>query len=194
MIQGASERMETKTVTTQRRSVWWIVFGVIGILAIIIVIIVPVLIYTGGYSVGADAPDPNWIQWVFGTGSDAGISAGSQHVTVPANLNDTAHILSGAAQYNALCVNCHLAPGKDETGLSKGLYPPPPTLDDTGDVLPAAEAFWTIDHGVKSTGMPAWSMTHSPEQIWDIVAFLQWMPGKSGAQYDSIVARAPKVQ
>lgn len=194
MNQGASERTETTTITTRRSSGWWIFFGLIGILAIIVAILVPVLVYTGTYSLGADSPDPQWLQTVFSTGSDAGVSAGARHVTVPAHLDASGMILIGAAQYHAKCQGCHLAPGMQPTDINQGLYPPAPALDDTGDVLDPAEAYWTIDHGIKSTGMPAWGKTNSPEIMWDIVSFLQWMPGKTAAQYDSIVQAAPKVE
>jgi len=191
MNQGASEHTETTTVTVERRSGWWIFFGILGILAVAFVVITPILIYTGAYSIGADAPDARPMQWVMGMTSDAGVAAGARSVIVPINLEDSSRVLRGAGMYAEMCENCHLAPGKEKTEISQGLYPPAPIFFDTGDVLPSAKVFWVIQHGIGSTGMPAWGKTHSPELIWAMVAFLQRMPGMTSAQYDTMLHRAP---
>jgi mono/diheme cytochrome c family protein len=39
-----------------------------------------------------------------------------------------------------------------------------------------AAAFWTIKHGIKATGMPAWGKSMGDEYIWGIVAFLDQLP------------------
>jgi hypothetical protein len=41
------------------------------------------------------------------------------------------------------------------------------------------------------TGMPAWGVTHSDEQLWDVVAFLQKLPELTPDQYQSLVKSAP---
>lgn len=52
--------------------------------------------------------------------------------------------------------------------------------------------FWKIKYGIKSTGMPAFGSTHSDEEIWDMVAFVNRLKrGMTAAQYDSLVATTP---
>ena len=52
-------------------------------------------------------------------------------------------------------------------------------------------AFWVIKHGLKMTGMPAWSLGHDDAIIWSIVAFVTRLPGLSAEHYKDMVARAP---
>ena len=81
----------------------------------------------------------------------------------------------GAGNYNAMCMQCHLAPGMQGTELSRGLYPPPPDL--TRETVDAAGAFWVIKHGIKASGMPAWGRSMGDEYIWNMTAFVQQLPG-----------------
>src|SRR5262249_12629510 len=41
-------------------------------------------------------------------------------------------------------------------------------------------------HGIKMTGMPAWS-DHSDEEIWATVGFIEKLPGMSEQEYASLV-------
>ncbi|AJG16581.1 hypothetical protein RK21_05073 [Pseudomonas plecoglossicida] len=51
-----------------------------------------------------------------------------------------------------------------------------------------AAAFWTIKHGIKATGMPAWGKSMGDEYIWGIVAFLDQLPQMNAEQYKALVA------
>jgi len=77
------------------------------------------------------------------------------------------------------------------TEISQGLYPRAPELR-RGSGLAAAEEFWVVKHGIKSTGMPAWGVTHDDDFLWDILAFLRNLPELSVDQYQSLVKSAPK--
>src|SRR3546814_20059678 len=61
------------------------------------------------------------------------------------DVTDPARIRQGAGNYNAMCTGCHLAPGMEETELSKGLYPAPPNL--TQHEVEATVAVWFIKIG-----------------------------------------------
>jgi hypothetical protein len=79
-----------------------------------------------------------------------------------------------------------LAPGLENTEISKGLYPSAPELSCENELNPA-EQFWVLKHGIKMTGMPAWGPTHDDNLLWDIVAFIQKLPSLSPEQYQAIV-------
>jgi hypothetical protein len=49
-----------------------------------------------------------------------------------------------------------------------------------------AELFWTVKHGIKMSGMPAWS-DHSEEELWATVAFLEKLPRMSEQEYAGLV-------
>ena len=52
--------------------------------------------------------------------------------------------------------------------------------------------FWIIKNGIEMTGMPAFGGSHSDEEIWDMLAFVNRLRrGLTAAQYDSLVATTP---
>nr|WP_229685317.1 cytochrome c [Pseudomonas asuensis] len=157
------------------------------LLVVAVMAIAAVAVYSGVISVAADDPyklQP--VQSLIVMLRDRSIEVRSERITVP-DLKDKALIRSGAGNYNAMCVSCHLAPGLDETELSKGLYPAPPNLSQQSITDPA-EAFWIIKHGIKATGMPAWGKSMEDSYIWGLVAFLQKLPTLNSEQYQQLVA------
>ncbi|WP_430461508.1 c-type cytochrome [Thalassolituus sp. LLYu03] len=154
-------------------------------------------IYSGLYPIGADVPHTSLGYWLLETVRERSINRAAADITIPADLNTATRLLSGAADYNAMCAGCHLKPGKAASDFSIGLYPSPAnlTLAATADTPLATETalrrqFWIIKHGIKASGMPAWGVTHDDERIWNMVAFLQRLPGLSASQYQILTARA----
>ena len=145
-------------------------------------------VYSGVYNVAAD--DPHWrpVFWLMQETRARSIAVRSADVTPPP-LDDPKLVLKGAGQYAAMCVSCHLAPGRTSSELRQGLYPLPPDL--TVEKVDPRRAFWVIKHGVKMSAMPAWGATHDDATIWSMVAFLQTLPKLSPEQYRDMVSRAP---
>lgn len=160
------------------------------IVAILVVVTAAALgwVYSGQYSVAADAPHWDVTTRVFSTIRERSIAAHAAHLTVP-NLADPALIALGAEHYAAMCTGCHLAPGMDDNELRQGLYPKPPNLSERRDLTPA-ESFWIIKHGLKMSGMPAWGLTHDDDAIWGLVAFLQQLPSMDATSYAAMTADA----
>jgi mono/diheme cytochrome c family protein len=146
------------------------------------------VVVSGAYNIAADdahfAPTRNLIEYM----RDRSVAVRSAGVVVP-GLSDTRMIAAGAAHYNEMCTACHLAPGLAENEMRPGLNPKPPVLASLPPGEPA-EQFWIVKHGLKMTGMPAWGVTHSDAEIWNIVAFLQKLPSLSPPQYRALVASA----
>jgi mono/diheme cytochrome c family protein len=143
--------------------------------------------YFGLVNVGADDPHLPAVYAFLSMARDRSIEVRSRGIQVP-DLQDEALIRAGAGNYNSMCIGCHLAPGTAETELSQSLYPAPPNLTKIGvDGNPAA-AFWTIKHGIKATGMPAWGKSMGDPYIWGMVAFLQQLPTLDAQQYQALVA------
>jgi mono/diheme cytochrome c family protein len=145
-------------------------------------------IYSGLYNIGADDPHTKPVFTVLQTLRDRSIHLRSKDIQVP-NLEDSQLILKGAGQYAAMCIECHLAPGKKTSEIRAGMYPQPPNLSKV--LLEPQDAFWTIKHGIKMSAMPAWGGSHDDPTIWSMVAFLQKLPGMTPQQYKDIVAKAP---
>lgn len=157
-----------------------------GIVLALIVVPAAVIAIGGFYDVGADTPHWPITRQVIGLTRERAIESRSGAVNVPP-LNNAHMIADGAADYDAMCTACHLAPGMKENEMRTGMNPKPPVLWTIKDGDPREE-FWIIKHGIKMTGMPAWGITHSDAEIWNMVAFLQKLPSLSPRQYQATVA------
>jgi|SRR5689334_17487441 len=69
----------------------------------------------------------------------------------------------------------------------KGMYPQPPVLTGSAKDWLQAELF--CRNGIKMSGMPSWPGL-SDDDLWNIVAFLQKLPGMSEQDYGNLVKEA----
>lgn len=148
-------------------------------------------VYSGLFDVAADTPHSRFVYRMIETAREQSIERHARDLTVPGNLADTERVRRGAGNYAAMCAECHLAPGKADSEIRMGLYPEPPDLtrpeEETAADM-ASRHFWIIKHGIKASGMPAWSKGGiDDESVWDIVAFIQKMPALSVDQYVALV-------
>ena len=148
--------------------------------------------YSGAYDVSASKPDKGLIRWVLVTTQrhsvHRGIAAIKGKVQVP-NLEDPKRIQTGLVHYHEMCTTCHGAPGVNISEIGQGLNPDPPELSDVGRDEPE-ETFWVVKNGIKMTGMPSFGVTHSDDEIWDIVAFVRKMGKLTPQQYQAMVQQA----
>ncbi|HSE11208.1 MAG TPA: c-type cytochrome [Rudaea sp.] len=158
------------------------------LLLLLAVVGVGAFLYSGAFDVGADAPHSPIVYRLLQASLQRSIEVHAENVVVPP-LSDPKMIAEGAEHYAAMCAGCHLAPGKEQTEIRRGLYPRPPRLAE-GQPAPPAQAFWVVKHGIKLTAMPAWGTTHSDAEIWNIVALLQKLPGMSADDYQKLTGPA----
>jgi mono/diheme cytochrome c family protein len=97
--------------------------------------------------------------------------------------SDPTAAAAGMAHYKENCLDCHGARDVDTAEFAKGLNPGPPMLDmDDVQKMSDGQLFWVVSHGVRATGMPAFSPTHSEKEIWHIVSFVRRLPKLSDAE------------
>ena len=144
------------------------------------------VIYAGVYDIAATAPHWRVTTWLLETARIRSIKAQAAGIQAPPGLDDPAKVLIGVEHYAAHCAVCHGAPGVPKGDIARGLYPPPPDLAKTAPLYTPAELFWIVKHGLKMTGMPAWS-DHSDEEIWATVGFLEKLPGMNEQDYAGLV-------
>ncbi len=156
------------------------------VLALLGLIVGAGAIWSGLYHFGAD--DPHWAAtyWLLDTARQRSIAVRAADEVMP-DLGDAALIKSGAGNYSAMCVSCHLSPGAEETELSIGLYPRPPRWDALAKTDPR-QAFWVLKHGIKASGMPAWGKSMDDRYLWGMVAFIQQFPGMTADAYRAQVS------
>ncbi|MFC3292848.1 c-type cytochrome [Modicisalibacter luteus] len=143
-------------------------------------------IYSGAYNVAASDAHTPWVEWAFHETMHNSVEEHAEGINVP-DLDDDQLIAKGARAYQQMCVSCHLRPGLENTILRQGLNPKPPVLAEEGHWAPA-EQFWIVKHGIKMSSMPAWGETHDDQALWEIVAFLQRLPGLSEPQYLALIS------
>ena len=148
-------------------------------------------IHTGIYPMGADVPHNRITYWLLETVRERSIARAAADIQTP-DLNDAELLSSGGPDYNDMCAQCHLKPGRTQSDMSIGLYPSPPnlTLPEDERAHSARRQFWIIKHGIKASGMPAWGPTHDDQRIWAMVAFIQKLPSLTPEQYQILTTRA----
>ena len=148
---------------------------------------------SGLIDIGADVPHSSLIYKALEFGRERSIARRAAALNVPEDLASPERVRRGAGNYEAMCINCHLAPDMPDSEIRKGLYPRPRNLATQAKTPETSRSpardFWIIKHGIKSSGMPAWSKGGmDDEAIWDLAAFVQKLPGLAKADYDQLVA------
>ncbi|QQP97224.1 c-type cytochrome [Lysobacter enzymogenes] len=146
------------------------------------------LLWSGVYDVGADAAHTRPVYALLEYARERSVAVRAGALTVPAGLDDAERVRRGAGNYAAMCAGCHLTPEAGPSELSRGLYPAPPNLSQRE--VDAASAFWTIKHGIKASGMPAWGGSMDDAHVWDLVAFLGRLPSLDAQGYRELVTRS----
>ncbi|MBD3812653.1 MAG: cytochrome c [Betaproteobacteria bacterium] len=155
-----------------------------------------VVVASGVVDVSADTPHSPAVYRLLEIARERSIARRLADISVPGDLDTAERLRRGAGNYAAMCASCHLAPGSGESEIRAGLYPKPPDLTrPVGNGVGGREAarrFWIIKHGIKSSAMAAWSRGGMSDQdIWDLVAFLDRLPGLSKDQYHDLVEASP---
>ena len=92
-------------------------------------------------------------------------------------MPSTENIRRGMEHFSLHCAPCHSNEGGVRTVFGKGLYPKPPDLRAAGTQNKSdGELYYTIDNGVRLSGMPAFSGTHTPALTWRLVLFIRHLP------------------
>jgi len=157
------------------------------LIAVLIVLLgAGALIYAGVYDIAATTPHWPVVRTTLETARGHSIKAHAAGIVVPPGLGDPAKVLIGVEHYAAHCAVSHGAPGVPKGDIGLGLYPPPPDLAKAASFYSPAELFWVLKHGIKMTGMPAWS-DHSDEELWATVGFVENLPGMTEEEYSKLL-------
>lgn len=148
-------------------------------------------LFSGAFDVAATRPHTAFGRWVLATTTHISITRRGADISAPDHFTPE-QVQEGFSQFNAMCVTCHGAPGKERDEIGKGLNPRGPDLADSARHWDAAHLFWIVKNGIRMTGMPAFGPTHSDEDIWSIVAFVEQLPNMTAQQYANLEKSARK--
>lgn len=140
-------------------------------------------VYSGAYDIAATNDHFGLTRWILNTTKERSIRthAGAENITLP---TDSIALRRGYSAYQEMCVVCHGAPGQDRGWMGQGLNPEPPDLTLAAEAFKAEEVYWVLRNGIKLAGMPALSPSHSDEEILELTAFVEQLPGMSEAEYE----------
>ncbi len=145
--------------------------------------------YSGIFNVAATENHDPITAWLLKTTRSRSIDTRASAVQVP-DLNDEMLQLAGINDFDSMCSSCHTAPGRQPSPLAKGLNPPAPDLAEEALEEPPEVLFWVTKNGIRMSGMPAWGTTHSDDEIWPVIAFLQVLPDLDGIAYQEMQEEA----
>lgn len=108
-------------------------------------------------------------------------------------MPSTENIRAGMEHFADHCATCHSNDGGGQTLFGKGLYPKPPDLrvartQNKSD----GELYYTIENGVRLSGMPAFSRAHTAAQTWRLVLFIRHLPQISAEELNEMKGLNPK--
>ncbi len=161
---------------------------VLGLVTAVALLVIAGLaaIYAGIYNVAADKPHTAVETWLLHTAMTNSVKAHANATVPPSDFSAEHRIHDGFHLFDEMCVQCHGAPGKKPGEIGLGLRPEPPELSKVVTRWNTAQRFWIVKHGIIGTGMPAFGGTHTDEQLWNIAAFLERLPGLTAEQYKGL--------
>jgi mono/diheme cytochrome c family protein len=139
------------------------------------------VVWTGAYNVAAT--DPHWgpVRWALSTTMANSVRARAD--AEAAGPFEGAQAEQGFKAFDAMCVQCHGAPGVKPDPWAKGLRPDPPDLSEHAGHWNRAELFWIVKHGIKMSAMPGLAPTHEDAEIRNIALFVERLPEMSADDY-----------
>ena len=142
--------------------------------------------FGGFYDTSANTQHSKLAAWAI---HETMIHSVQRHASDLTSLPTTASFWSGARNYEAHCIACHGGPGVDRAPWVRGMIPTPPFLIDASSRWSRKQLYYIVHDGVKMTGMPAWGVVESDQQVSDVVAFLQVMPKLTPEQFQRTMAK-----
>ncbi len=148
-------------------------------------IVVTLLVLVAGAYIGvttgtlipanADARPGKLERWAAGSSLHATIDREAPTSPSPVALND-ATLEDGIKIYGDNCIVCHGAADGRPSNIGFGLYQKAPLLPKHGvEDDPEGETYWKVRHGIRLTGMPAFSNSLNDTQLWEVALFLKHM-------------------
>jgi mono/diheme cytochrome c family protein len=160
----------------------------LAIVAALALLAAAAVVALGVYDIAATEQHTRPVYALIEAGMRQSIRFHARDIVAP-RLDDPAQVRAGRSLYAKNCARCHGAPGIAPESFALGMTPSPANLAYAAREWPPEQLFWTLERGIKMTGMPAWEFRLSEDQMWAIVAYLQAMPHESPLAYHEATTR-----
>jgi mono/diheme cytochrome c family protein len=85
------------------------------------------------------------------------------------------NLMAGMKIYQSACAGCHGDISHPHAEFGDSFYPRAPQFVEDPPDMPENQNFYIIQHGIRSSGMPAWKTTLKEQEIWQVTTFLSHM-------------------
>jgi cytochrome c553 len=138
--------------------------------------------WSGFYSVAATKGHFAFVSWFLDFGMRNSVEFHAWGIRAP-QLDDEALFERGIGHFHGGCAPCHGAPGVPASPIAQQMLPSAPELSKVVGRWQPNQLFWIVRHGLKYTGMPAWTAPTREDEVWAVVAFLVRLPQISAETY-----------
>jgi cytochrome c553 len=145
-----------------------------------------VVLFGGLYNVAASSPHWPPVTMLIEFAVQRSVSTYSLAIDAVPILDDRDRQVLGARHFERQCASCHGSPSSPPAALSRNMLPAPPGLTSAVGKWTDRELFWIVEHGLKFTGMPAWTTQDRADEVWSMVAFLRILPDLDADAYRAI--------
>jgi thiosulfate dehydrogenase len=152
-----------------------------GVLTVIIAGLLGAFLFVtrGWMPANADAKPPAIERWMARASLKASLQREAPQTPNAVPFNDE-NLIAGVKLYAVNCAVCHGASDGNPSNIALGLYQHAPQLAKDGvEDDPDGKIYWKVKHGIRLTGMPAYTDRLTDQQIWQVVLFLKHMDGLS---------------
>ena len=122
--------------------------------------------------------NPSWLETIAArTARGAAVPANARWMKNPIP-NTPDNLAKARAHWADHCATCHANNGSGDTEIGRNLYPKAPDMRQPATQnLTDGEIYYTINNGVRLTGMPAWGQAgENDEDSWRLVHFIRHLP------------------
>jgi len=105
---------------------------------------------------------------------DASVDRRAPEISNPVDTS-VATLLAGMKIYQTNCADCHGDIKHAHATLAEAFYPRAPQFIEDAPDMPENQNFYIIQHGMRLSGMPAWKLALSDQQMWAVTTFLSHM-------------------
>jgi mono/diheme cytochrome c family protein len=106
------------------------------------------------------------------------------------------NVQAGMEHFADHCAACHANDGSGDTMFGKGMYPKPPDMRTAGtQSMSDGELYYTIENGVRLSGMPAFGEEHiagGDADTWKLVLFIRHLPNLTADELQRMKQVNPK--
>lgn len=142
--------------------------------------------------------NPSWIE-AFAAGIAKSLAVPATYRLKNPYAPTAENIREGEEHFADHCAICHANDGSGDSLFGRGLYPKPPDMRSADTQNKSdGELYYTIENGVRLSGMPAFGPASGTEtsdaETWKLVLFIRHLPQITSEELDEMKKLNPKTE